>query len=99
MSDHALKVEVHIKPAADLQSIDDDAKLYEESEGPLVAMGNEDGNTFLTFDCTGPSPTKFVAISKRVGAAPNVPQGATLVASGDLYVEGKVATCDAIRGP
>lgn len=99
MSDDTVKVEVHVQPGADLKSINDSAELYEEAEGPLVAMGNEDGNTFLTFDCMEPAPANTISISKRDGAAPSVPPGATLVTSGDIYVEGKVVTCDAIRGP
>jgi hypothetical protein len=96
MADDVLKSEYHVPSSWDLKRINTRANLYEESEGPLIAMGNEDGNTFLTFDNMQDPPAKPVTISKRAGAAPSAP---TLVASGDIYIEGALVTCDATRGP
>jgi hypothetical protein len=88
---------VHIDASADLNAVNASVKRYEETIGPLVALGTDKGLTLLKFDAMSASPQSIAVVAKEVGGIPQIPDGATLVASGQIYLQGVQTTCAATR--
>lgn len=89
---------VHLTAAATLDAINASVKLYEETIGPLVMMKTDNDTTLLKFDALSPAPTPVAKVAKQVDGKPKVPDGATLVTAGQIFVEGAPALCAATRG-
>jgi hypothetical protein len=88
---------VHILASADLASVNASVKRYEDNIGPLVDMKIDNAMTLLKFDATSPSPTAVATIAKQVNGQPDIPPGATLVATGQIFLQGAQTLCAATR--
>jgi len=70
-----------------------------EGSGPLIEMKLDNDKSSFTFDALRDRPGKPVELSRQVGGVPQVPDGAVLVASGRIFIEGEQVLCAATRGP
>jgi hypothetical protein len=93
----AIFMSVHIPASADLASVNASVKRYEETIGPLAAMKVDNDMTLLKFDATSPSPTSIANIAKQVDGKPDIPDGATLVTTGQIFLQGTQTLCAATR--
>ena len=95
----AIFMSVHLPASADLASVNASVKRYEETIGPLSAMKIDNDMTLLKFDATSDSPTSIAIVAKQVDGKPSIPAGATLVTTGQIFLQGAPTLCAATRGP
>jgi len=94
----AIFMSAHIPASADLEAVNASVKRYEENIGPLVAMKIDNDMTLLKFDATSPSPAAIAIVARQVDGKPDVPDGATLVTTGQIFLQGAQTLCAATRG-
>lgn len=94
----AVFMSVHLPASADLAAVNASVKRYEETIGPLTAMSTDNDMTLLKFDATSPSPDSVAVVAPQVNGKPNIPDGATLVATGQIFLNGTQVLCAATRG-
>lgn len=94
----AIFMSVHIPASADLASVNASVKRYEETIGPLAAMKIDNDMTLLKFDATSPSPATIAKVAKQADGKPDVPAGARLVTTGQIFLQGTQTLCAATRG-
>jgi hypothetical protein len=70
---------------------------YEGNIGPLVEMKLDNDMSLFKFDALGDPPNHFATINPQAGGKPQVPDGAVLVASGRIFIEGEQVLCAATR--
>ena len=100
MSDEPLFHSVHFPAWLSLQAINDELVFYETNSGLLVEMRLDNDTSFFKFDARAKRPPKaFAKVARQVGGKPQVPDGAKLVVSGRIFIEGEQVLCAATRGP
>lgn len=97
-SDETLFISVHLDAASSLDAINASVALYEEILGALTMMRIDNDTTLLRFSTKPPKPQPFAIIAPQVGGKPDIPTGATLVASGQILISGNPTLCAATRG-
>lgn len=98
-SPETLFVSIHLVASSDLPAINASVALYENLLGELVSMKIDNDTTLLKFSTAPPKPNPFARIAPQVGGSPDIPAGATLVASGQIFIGGAQVLCAATRGP
>jgi hypothetical protein len=99
MTDQPLFVSVHFPASVNLDWINHRVAHYEGNIGPLVEIKLDNDMSLFKFDALGDPPTPFATISPQAGGKPQVPDGAVLVASGRIFIEGEQVLCAATREP
>ena len=98
-SPETLFVTVHLVASTDLDTINKRVANYEHMLGALVLMNIDNDTTLLKFSTEPPKPSPFARIARQVGGKPEVPAGATLVTTGQIFIGGDPVLCVATRGP
>jgi len=92
-----LSTTVKIAPSESLADLNTIVAQQEGLHGPLEAIGNDGGNTLLTFDNTPDSPAVNAIIAAQQAGKPVIPAGAKLVCSGTIFVQGQLTLSSATR--
>ena len=89
---------VHVAASATLDQLNTVLADNEGNIGPLVGMRIDNDTTLLKFEATDEPPAPIAKIAPQTGGAPAIPDGAVLVASGQVYIVGVITLCAATRG-
>jgi hypothetical protein len=89
---------VHVEASRDLDYINTQVIPVEELEiGPLALLASDSNSTLLTFEHDGTHPTKNAVIAPENAGKPDLPEGATLIDEGLIFVAGMPTLCAAYR--
>ena len=92
-----VQVSVNLLASSKIDDVNSAVAFYENTLGPLIQMKIDNDTTLLKFDAVPPKPNPFAIVAKQVGGIPQVPTGAELVATGQIYIEGTPTLCAATR--
>lgn len=92
-------IEVRTAAHRSLDWLNTELREVERTSGPLIGMMLDNDKSLFRFDGDENRPTKKLHITKHVAGKPQVPEGATLITSGRIFIEGDQVLCAASRGP
>jgi len=96
-TDDTLFISVHLLASSDLASVNKAVSLYEDLLGPLEQMRIDADTSLLKFASNKPKPEIVAVVSKQINSKPDLPDGHTLAASGQIFIEGVQTLCAATR--
>lgn len=89
----------HVEPWQTLDFINAAIPQEEKTFGPLLTIDHDTNSTVLTFAfSTDDPPSPTAVIAAEVAGKPQLPDGATLIDEGLIFVEGVLVLCAATRG-
>jgi peptidyl-tRNA hydrolase len=98
MSDMVIFGSVHVVAAATLQQLNHVVAQWESNVGPLVTMQIDNAETLLRFKAQADRPDTPSVIAEQTAGTPQIPTGAVLVTTGQVFVTGAPTLCAATRG-
>ena len=81
-------------------SLDDINTIVVQNEGfhgPLIALDNDGTDTLITVNDTVDTPANPVHIVAQTGAGITLPDGDTLICTGNIFIAGVLTYCSASR--
>lgn len=92
-------VTFHFPASWSLDQINDRVKLYEETQGPLVAMNIDNDQSTFKFASKPKAdrPATPAKVARQVDGKPQIPDDEELVARGRVFIAGELALCAATR--
>lgn len=92
-------IEVRAEAHRSLDWLETKLRDVEQTSGPLMEMMLDNARSLFRLDGDEDRPDKLLHITKHVAGKPQIPDGATFITSGRIFVEGEQALCAASRGP